>query len=115
MLGDVVIAEKPEVEEKRTELVLTMAEDAKNLKVLENTILKKLSEATTEEILDQDDLINILEDSKRVSGEINERMEQSVVVEAEINETRNTYTPVAIRGSILYFVISDLAMIDPMY
>jgi len=45
------------------------------LKILENTILKKLSEATTEEILDQDDLINILEDSKRVSTEINERME----------------------------------------
>jgi hypothetical protein len=37
--------------------------------------LKKLSEATTEEILDQDDLINILEDSKRVSTEINVRME----------------------------------------
>jgi hypothetical protein len=46
---------------------MTMAADAKNLKDLENTILKKLSDATTEEILDQDDLINILEDSKRVS------------------------------------------------
>lgn len=52
-----------------------MAEDAKNLKQLENTILEKLSSATTEEILDQDDLINILEDSKRVSTEINVRME----------------------------------------
>jgi len=92
-----------------------MAEDAKNLKQLEDTILEKLSSATTEEILDQDDLINILEDSKRVSGEINERMEQSIIIEAEINETRSTYTPVAIRGSILYFVISDLANIDPMY
>jgi len=63
----VVVAEKPEVEQKKNELVLTMAADAKNLKELENTILKKLSDATTEEILDQDDLINILEDSKRVS------------------------------------------------
>jgi len=52
-----------------------MAEDQKNLKKLEDTILEKLSSATTEEILDQDELINILEDSKRVSGEINERME----------------------------------------
>ena len=34
LLGDVVIAEKPEVEEKRTKLVLTMAEDQKNLKKL---------------------------------------------------------------------------------
>lgn len=28
---------------------------------------------------------------------------------------REQYRPVAIRGSILYFVIADLALIDPMY
>jgi len=37
------------------------------------------------------------------------------VVEVTINETRNLYTSVAIRGSILYFVIADLAGIDPIY
>ena len=42
-------------------------------------------------------------------------MELAVIVEAEINTTRNTYKPVAIRGSILYFVIADLTNIDPMY
>ena len=115
LLGDVVIAEKPEVEEKKVKLVLSMAEDQKNLKKLQDTILEKLSSATTEEILDQDTLIDILEDSKKVAEEIGERMEAAVIVEAEINETRNTYTPVAIRGSILYFVIADLANIDPMY
>jgi len=36
-------------------------------------------------------------------------------VEQQINETRNQYRSVATRGSILYFVISDLAGIDPMY
>lgn len=60
-------------------------------------------------------MINVLEGSKKTSGEINERMEQSTVVEVEINETRNLYQVVAIRGSILYFVIADLAGIDPMY
>lgn len=38
-----------------------------------------------------------------------------MVVEEEINKTRNHYRSVAIRGSILYFVIADLAGIDPMY
>jgi len=33
----------------------------------------------------------------------------------QINETRNSYIDVSTRGSILYFVISDLAGIDPMY
>lgn len=42
-------------------------------------------------------------------------MAQSLVVEEEINSTRNQYRSVAIRGSILYFVIADLAGIDPMY
>ena len=42
-------------------------------------------------------------------------MEMSKVVEVEINETRNLYTDVAIRGSIFYFVIADLGGIDPMY
>jgi len=42
-------------------------------------------------------------------------MAQSKIVEVEINETRNMYRDVSIRGSILYFVIADLSGIDPMY
>lgn len=32
-----------------------------------------------------------------------------------INENRENYRVVARRGSVLYFVVSDLALIDPMY
>lgn len=92
-----------------------MAADAKTLKDLENNILKLLSEATLEEILDEDTLIEVLEQSKVTSTEINERMAQSKIVEVEINDTRNMYTSVAVRGSILYFVIADLGGVDPMY
>jgi hypothetical protein len=42
-------------------------------------------------------------------------MADAKVVEVTINETRNTYTEVAIRGSVLYFVIADLAGINSMY
>lgn len=115
LLGDVVVAEKPEIEAKRDAIVLTMAADAKTLKDLENTILELLSKATLEEILDEDKLIDILESSKKTAMEINERMDQSKLVEVEINETRNLYTVVAVRGSILYFVVADLGGIDPMY
>lgn len=92
-----------------------MAADQKTLKDLENNILKLLSEATLEQILDEDTLIEILEDSKKTSGEINVRMADAKIVEVTINETRNTYTDVAIRGSVLYFVIADLARIGSMY
>jgi len=75
MLGDVVILEKPEVEAKRDKIVLTMAADAKTLRDLENSVLKLLSEATLEQILDEDTLIDTLDNSKKTSGEINERMD----------------------------------------
>jgi dynein heavy chain len=65
--------------------------------------------------LDEDTLIEILENSKLKSTEINGRMEQSKIVEVEINETRKMYNKVSVRGSILYFVIADLSGIDPMY
>lgn len=37
------------------------------------------------------------------------------MTEVEIDETRNGYKPVAVHSSILFFCISDLANIEPMY
>jgi len=74
-----------------------------------------LNDTPDEEILDGDELIETLESSKKTSSEINERMENSIKIEEEINITRAQYTSVSTRGSVLYFVIADLAGIDPMY
>lgn len=46
---------------------------------------------------------------------INQRLKESSEIEVIINETRNSYRKVSIRGSILFFVIKDLSLIDPMY
>ena len=115
LLGDVVVQEKPEIEAKKNEIIVQMANDQNTLKKLEIDILRLLSESTEEQILDEDDLILVLEGSKATAAEIGVRIEESKVVEKEINETRDSYRNVAIRGSILYFVIADLAGIDPMY
>lgn len=115
LLGDVIIQEKPEIEQKRDEIVVSMDSDKRILKNIESMILKLLSESTEEQILDEDTLINVLENSKKTSWEINERIGQALLVEEDINQTRNQYRTVAIRGSILYFVIADMAGIDPMY
>lgn len=64
-----------------------MANDQNTLKKLEINILKLLSDSTEEQILDEDDLIIVLEDSKKTSSEINMRIEQSKEVELEINIT----------------------------
>lgn len=60
-------------------------------------------------------LINTLADSKTTSNIIKERVEESEKTEVEIDIARKKYMPAATRGSIIYFVIADLAEIDPMY
>jgi dynein heavy chain len=53
--------------------------------------------------------------NRTTSSIIKERVEESEKTEREINEAREKYRAAATRGSIIYFVISDLASIDPMY
>lgn len=66
-------------------------------------------------ILEDETAIKILSESKEVSQVITEKQAISNKNEREIDEIRNGYRPVAIHSSILFFVISDLANIDPMY
>ena len=115
LLVDVVIQEKPETEKARDELILNLAELESRKRNVEIKILKTLAESNEETILDGDELIEILEQSKYQAKLIKKQLEDSIHIEVEIIETRNQYRPVSIRGSILYFVITDLAMIDPMY
>lgn len=42
-------------------------------------------------------------------------MQEAETTERSINEAREHYRPAATRGSILYFVIADLAVVSPMY
>jgi dynein heavy chain len=114
LLGDVVKVERPDIEEKKVQLLLNMAEDKRQLALLEAKILKMLSESEGN-ILDDEDLINTLADSKVTSLAIGERVAEAEITEAEINATRSNYLSIATRGAIIYFVIADLAGIDPMY
>ena len=114
LLGDVVKAERPDIEQKKVQLLLQMADDKKQLQQLEAKILEMLSESEGN-ILDDEVLINTLSESKMTSIAIAERVSEAEITELEINEARSAYLSVATRGSIIYFVIADLGRVDPMY
>ena len=99
----------PAVEKKNVQLLLQMSADRKKVAELEADILKRLSEAQGN-ILDDEDLINTLAESKKVSIMIGKRMEAAVVTKQEIDEAREAYRTVATRGSIIYFVIADMVL-----
>jgi len=114
LLGDVVKQEAPAVEKQRDEVVVKVSELKKSLRDLQEKILELLA-ASQGLIVDDYNLIETLESSKEKSAEVQKNLEESQEIEIKINETRSAYIPVAVRGSILYFVVSDLAGIDPMY
>lgn len=66
-------------------------------------------------ILEDEGAVNILQSSKILSDEISEKQKVSDETEAKIDEARAGYKPVAHHSSILYFCVTDLANIDPMY
>jgi len=115
LLNDTVLKEKPAVMKQKDTIVVQMDKDNKTLKRQENEILQKLAKSTKEQILDEDTLIDMLRTSKKVSNEIAERITEAVVIEKEIAETMAGYTSVATRGSIIYFVVADLANVNDMY
>lgn len=77
-------------------------------------MLFKLANAKGD-ILDDIALIENLEDSKKISIEISEKVEIAKVTEAKINETSELYRPAASRGALIYFLLSDLPKIHSFY
>jgi dynein heavy chain len=74
-----------------------------------------LNDSKPETLLDDVNLISTLESSKITSDEIKLKIEESTILEVKIDSTRNQYKEVSVRGSILFFVIKDLSIVDPMY
>jgi dynein heavy chain, axonemal len=66
-------------------------------------------------ILDDEELINTLSKSKATSNQISAKVAEAEATERQIDEARELYRPVAARASLLFFCISDLALVDPMY
>lgn len=114
LLNEVVAKELPESLARKVELMLQLADDKKVLTNLEDKILKLLSESSGN-ILDDAVLISTLGESKETSTAVNIRVAEAEIAAKEINIACKEYTTVATSGSILYFVIADLANINPMY
>lgn len=114
LLGIVVARERPELEEKKNLMIIEGANNKNMLKEIEDKILKVLS-SSEGNILEDETAIKILSSSKVLSEEIQEKQKLAAVTEIEIDFARNQYIPVSKHSSILFFCISDLANIDPMY
>ncbi|XP_013149055.1 PREDICTED: dynein heavy chain 2, axonemal [Papilio polytes] len=92
LLGIVVRKERPQLEQMKDTLVLSIARDKKVLVIIYLTYER----ITT-------------------SQQVKEALITSQVTEKEIDAAREGYVPVAVRASVLFFALNDLSRIDPMY
>ena len=87
LLGILAAEEKPQLEEMKNKLIVEGAENKRQLKDIEDKILKVLS-ASQGNILEDETAIQILSSSKVLSEEIAEKQRISGETEAEIDRTR---------------------------
>ncbi|CAK9833026.1 Dynein axonemal heavy chain 3 [Anthophora retusa] len=112
--GIVVAKELPVLEERKNQLIVEGANNKRMLQELEDKILYVLS-ASEGNILEDETAITILSTSKVLSEDIEAKQKVAAKTAIEIDNARNEYKPVSAHGSMLFFCISDLANIDPMY
>ncbi|XP_077458505.1 dynein axonemal heavy chain 1 [Stigmatopora argus] len=114
LLAQVVAAERPELETAKNQLIVSNAQMKQELKDIEDEILFRLSSSEGNPV-DNKELIQVLEASKIKAGEIQAKVIVAEETEKDIDATRLTYVPVAVRTQILFFCVSDLSNVDPMY
>lgn len=114
LLNVVVGHERPDLEDQYRDLVTEMSENTQMIVELEDTLLRELSNSTGN-ILDNEELIATLDETKNKATEIGTKLELSSFTKDEITKARAVYTPVALRGSIMYFAMSALSTIMKMY
>ncbi|KAG8128294.1 hypothetical protein E2320_015160, partial [Naja naja] len=127
LLGQVVAEERPDLEEAKNQLIVSNAKMQQELKEIEDQILYRLSSSEGNPV-DDLELIKVLEASKLKAGEIQinghfllsftllqAKVKAAEQTEKDIDITRLEYVPVAVRTQILFFCVSDLSNVDPMY
>lgn len=114
LLTDVVRIELPDMERQRNNLIVSINTDKQQLIVLEDKILKLLF-SSKGNILDDEELVDTLNESKETSIVIGSRLIDAEKTEEMITIEREKFRPLAAKGAVLFFVVSSLADVDPMY
>ncbi|XP_058415682.1 dynein axonemal heavy chain 9 [Diceros bicornis minor] len=114
LLAAVVSMERPDLEQLKSDLTKQQNGFKITLKTLEDNLLSRLSSASGN-FLGDTTLVENLEITKQTAAEVEKKVQEAKVTEMKINEAREHYRPAAARASLLYFIMSDLSKIHPMY
>ena len=114
LLGKALHVEKPELEQRKSQL-LKQEEDLKiQISNLEDALLDQLN-ASSGNILENKELLDSLNQTKSKSATIENSLKESIVLQENLESEGNIYLPLAEFASKLYFVLKELSKINNMY
>ena len=113
-LNQVLKAERPDIDQKRSDLLKLQGEFQLRLSHLEKNLLTCLNEAKGR-ILDYDNVINTLETLKTEAAEVGRKVDETDKVKADIENTSRQYLPLSTACSSIYFTIESLHQMHFLY
>ncbi|KAM8815016.1 dynein axonemal heavy chain 9 [Rhynchonycteris naso] len=114
LLAAVVNTERPDLEQLKSDLTKQQNGFKITLKTLEDDLLSGLSSASGN-FLGETALVEKLETTRQTAADVEKKVLEAKATEMQINEAREHYRPAAARASLLYFLLSDLSKIHPLY
>ncbi|KAI0271628.1 dynein heavy chain protein 1 [Gloeopeniophorella convolvens] len=113
-LDQVLKVERPDTEQKRTDLMKVQGEFRVRLRTLEKLLLQALNESSGN-ILDDDKVIDTLETLKREAADITRKVEETDVVMKEVEQVTAEYLPIAQACSSVFFILEQLNLVNHFY
>ena len=111
---DIVLKnERPEVNNKKEELIKAQREYKLQLRQLEEDLLTALNSEGN--LLENNEVMTRLEDIKKKSFEISEEVSKSEDIMRELESTMNEYAPLANKASRIFFALDSLEIIHYLY
>ncbi|KAL0063940.1 dynein heavy chain [Marasmius tenuissimus] len=113
-LDQVLKVERPDTDEKRTDLMKIQGEFRLRLRTLAKLLLQALNESQGN-TLDDDKVIDTLETLKQEAAEVTRKVEETDIIMKEVGEVTAEYLTIAQACSAVFFVLEQLNVVNHFY
>jgi len=114
LLGKVIGKEQKALEEQLNQVLEEVNANTKSLMQLDASLLERLT-SNSGDLLEDEELISVLANTKAKAAEVNAKLIAADETRSNIAEKREQFRPAATRGSVLYFSIVEMSLVNVMY